>query len=101
MVELEDITMEDPQAANNSGQVDLTFNKDGGVLKEIKREGTGSETPSPGDSVSVHYVGTLTDGTKFDSSRDRGELFEFTLGKGIQRELVRLLIYQRPLGKCH
>lgn len=61
---------------------DLTPEKDGGVLKEIKVEGSGDETPPVGSSVSVHYVGTLTDGTKFDSSRDRGEKFEFTLGKG-------------------
>ena len=64
--------------------VDLTPAKDGGVLKEVKQPGHGDETPPPGSSVSVHYVGTLTDGTKFDSSRDRGEKFEFTLGKGIQ-----------------
>lgn len=43
--------------------------------------GTGAEA-RPGNRVSVHYVGTLTNGTKFDSSRDRGEPFAFTLGRG-------------------
>jgi FKBP-type peptidyl-prolyl cis-trans isomerase len=43
--------------------------------------GTGAEATA-GQQVSVHYVGTLTNGSKFDSSRDRGDPFRFRLGAG-------------------
>ena len=43
--------------------------------------GTGPEAAA-GKSVSVHYTGWLTDGTKFDSSVDRGQPFQFQLGAG-------------------
>ncbi|XP_072034788.1 peptidyl-prolyl cis-trans isomerase FKBP4-like [Amphiura filiformis] len=61
---------------------DITPDQDGGVLKAVKTEGVGDDGPMKGDTVYVHYVGTLVDGAKFDSSRDRGEKFSFKLGKG-------------------
>jgi FKBP-type peptidyl-prolyl cis-trans isomerase FkpA len=52
---------------------------------EDLKEGTGAEAAA-GKRVTVHYIGTLTDGTKFDSSRDRGKGFSFNLGAG---EVIR------------
>ncbi len=52
------------------------------LKKEVLQEGTGVEVKS-GDSVSVHYSGTLEDGTKFDSSYDRGTPFKFSIGSGM------------------
>jgi FKBP-type peptidyl-prolyl cis-trans isomerase len=50
------------------------------VIEDIK-VGDGAEAKA-GQTVTVHYVGTLTDGKKFDSSRDRGQGFSFKLGGG-------------------
>ena len=58
----------------------LTTTASGLQYKDIT-VGDGAEAKS-GDSVSVHYTGWLTDGTKFDSSVDRGQPFSFTLGQG-------------------
>ncbi|WP_394847602.1 FKBP-type peptidyl-prolyl cis-trans isomerase [Pendulispora brunnea] len=48
---------------------------------EDLKVGEGAEAKE-GQNVTVHYVGTLTDGKKFDSSRDRGRGFSFNLGGG-------------------
>jgi FKBP-type peptidyl-prolyl cis-trans isomerase len=55
---------------------------DSGLQYEVLEEGTG-ETPDVGDKVKAHYTGTLIDGTVFDSSVERGEPFEFTVGQGV------------------
>ena len=48
---------------------------------EDLQEGSGAAAAT-GQKVTVHYVGTLTNGNKFDSSRDRGKGFSFKLGAG-------------------
>ncbi|MBK6640161.1 MAG: FKBP-type peptidyl-prolyl cis-trans isomerase [Bacteroidia bacterium] len=52
-----------------------------GLKYIMLHEGTGAK-PTPGKSVSVHYTGYLTDGSKFDSSVDRGQPISFAIGKG-------------------
>ncbi|KAA3480328.1 peptidyl-prolyl cis-trans isomerase FKBP62-like [Gossypium australe] len=65
-----------------------------GLKKKLVKQGEGWETPSNGDEVEVHYTGALLDGTKFDSSRDRGTPFKFKLGLGHRCDLLRsFLVY--------
>lgn len=53
-----------------------------GLRKKLVKDGEGWDHPEAGDEVEVHYTGTLLDGSKFDSSRDRGTPFRFNLGQG-------------------
>jgi FKBP-type peptidyl-prolyl cis-trans isomerase FkpA len=56
-----------------------TVTTDSGLKYQVLKIGTG-EVARAGQTVTVHYTGWLTDGTKFDSSVDRGEPFAFKLG---------------------
>ncbi|CAO3567579.1 unnamed protein product [Mortierella alpina] len=53
-----------------------------GVTIERLTPGNGKDFPVKGDTVKIHYVGTLSDGSKFNSSRDRNKAFETVIGKG-------------------
>ena len=58
-----------------------------GVQIETIAPGDGKNFPKPGDTIDMHYVGTLqSNGSKFDSSRDRGQPFRTRIGVG---QLIR------------
>jgi peptidylprolyl isomerase len=71
-----------PTAPSEPAMADETLvTTDSGLQYVDLVEGTGA-MPQPGQRVTVHYTGTLEDGTKFDSSRDRGRPFTFQIGVG-------------------
>jgi FKBP-type peptidyl-prolyl cis-trans isomerase len=65
----------------NSNDSATTPTGGGTLVVEDLVVGTGA-TAAVGDTVTVNYVGTLTNGTKFDSSYDRGQTFSFRIGTG-------------------
>lgn len=66
---------------NNNQTKNMSETRASGLIVEDEVIGTGAEAVA-GKTVSVHYTGTLENGTKFDSSVDRGTPFEFALGAG-------------------
>lgn len=66
---------------SNADNAANTVTTDSGLKYVEIQEGTGA-TPQRGQTVIVHYTGTLEDGTKFDSSRDRNSPFSFKIGVG-------------------
>lgn len=70
-------TMENSQGSDN-----LSNESAEGLKTEILQEGSDGQVVQKGDNITVHYTGTLEDGTKFDSSVDRGTPFSTQIGVG-------------------
>ncbi len=76
--------MQTQESATDQGipQIDAdTVTTDSGLKYLVVTEGEGA-SPESGQVAVVHYTGWLLDGTKFDSSRDRGQPFQFNVGQG-------------------
>lgn len=71
-----------PSTTTTTQQKPQTMTTASGLQYVITTPGTG-ESPKPGQTVSVHYVGKLTDGKEFDNSYTRGQPIDFVLGKGM------------------
>jgi len=65
----------------NNMENNTSLEQNQGLIIETLKQGSGEEIKN-NDKATVHYTGTLEDGTKFDSSLDRGTPFSFILGAG-------------------
>ena len=72
------VACDDDESKTTQGDIVTTPS---GLQYEDIKVGDGAQ-PQTGQTVIVHYTGTLTDGTKFDSSRDKNQPFSFQLGVG-------------------
>lgn len=73
-----------------------------GVTIEMKTAGDGKRFPKQGDKLEIHYVGTLKDGTVFDSSREKNKVFECTVGvaqlmKGWDEGLLKMSLGEHSI----
>ncbi|KAG8981647.1 FK506 binding protein proline rotamase rapamycin-binding protein [Tulasnella sp. JGI-2019a] len=76
-----------------------------GVQVETIQPGDGKTFPKEGDTVTIHYVGTLLNGKKFDSSRDRGKPFITEIGvgdviQGWDEGVLKLSLGQKAILTC-
>ncbi|KZW00871.1 peptidyl-prolyl cis-trans isomerase FKBP1A, partial [Exidia glandulosa HHB12029] len=76
-----------------------------GVTVETIAPGDGVNFPKKGETVVIHYDGKLLDGSKFDSSRDRGAPFVVEIGvgrviKGWDEGVVQLSVGEKALLTC-
>lgn len=76
-----DLDPEETTEETNTDMADNMMTTDSGLMYEDLEVGTGA-LPTQGQAVTVHYTGTLENGEKFDSSRDRNRPFSFTIGVG-------------------